>query len=92
MKIAHTRAMVRAALDGRLAEVETVRDGTFGLHVPVSCPNVPEEVLTPRNTWADKKAYDATARELAGRFAENFQQYESYVGEDVSAVAIRPAA
>lgn len=92
MKISHTRAMVSAALDGRLAEVETAQDPNFGLHVPHSCPGVPAEVLTPRNTWADKETYDSTARDLASRFQENFVQYESHVGDSVKAVAIRPAA
>jgi len=91
MKIAHTRAMVRAALDGRLAAAPTTVDPVFGLHVPKSCPDVPDEVLNPRNTWSDKAAYDATAGDLATRFAENFKQYESYVGPEVKAAAIRPA-
>jgi phosphoenolpyruvate carboxykinase (ATP) len=92
MKISHTRAMVRAALDGGLADVETVQDPVFGLHIPQSCPDVPAEVLTPRNTWVDKDAYDATAKDLASRFAENFKQYEAYVDDSVKAVAIRPPA
>ena len=92
MKISHTRAMVRAALDGRLGSAETVQDPTFGLHIPQTCPDVPPEVLTPRNTWADKEGYDSTAKELASRFAENFTQYEEHVGDDVKAAAIRPAA
>jgi len=92
MKIAHTRAMVSAALDCHLAGVETTQDPNFGLHVPQSCPGVPAEVLTPRNTWADKETYDSTTRELASRFQENFVQYESHVSDSVKAVAIRPAA
>jgi len=75
-----------------LAGVETTQDPNFGLHVPQSCPGVPAEVLTPRNTWADKETYDSTARELASRFQENFVQYESHVSDSVKAVAIRPAA
>ncbi len=92
MKIAHTRAMVRAALDGRLGSVPTKPDPVFGLHIPQSCPDVPDEVLNPRNTWSDKAAYDATAKELAARFAENFRQYEGHVDAQVMAAAIRPAA
>jgi phosphoenolpyruvate carboxykinase (ATP) len=72
-----------------LTSVETVQDPIFGLHIPQSCPGVPDEVLTPRNTWADKDAYDATAKDLASRFEENFKKYEDYVGADVKAVAIR---
>jgi len=86
MKIGHTRAMVHAALDGSLRDVQTVADPVFGLHVPQSCPNVPSEVLNPRNTWEDKDAYDRTAVDLARRFRENFKDYEDYVDDDVKAV------
>lgn len=86
MKIAHTRAMVRAALDGSLRDVRTAADPTFGLRVPESCPGVPPEVLNPRNTWQDKDAYDRAAKDLARRFRENFKSYEDYVGEEVKAV------
>ena len=92
MKIAHTRAMVRAALDGRLAQIATAADPTFGLHMPASCPEVPAEVLNPKNTWADKGAYDDMAREVARRFETNFGQFESHVEDAVKACAIRAAA
>jgi phosphoenolpyruvate carboxykinase (ATP) len=88
MAIAHTRAMIRAVLDGALAGVETKPDPVFGLHVPTACPDVPEEVLNPRNTWADKQAYDEAARELAGRFAENFAKYAPHVDDKVRKAAI----
>jgi phosphoenolpyruvate carboxykinase (ATP) len=84
MKIAYTRAMVRAALDGDLAGVPTKQDPIFGLHIPTSVPNVPVEVLTPRNTWSDKDAYDAKARELAARFKKNFEQFASQATNAVS--------
>ena len=92
MAIAHTRAMVRAALDGRLAEVATAPDPHFGLNVPESCPEVPGEVLNPRNTWADPAAYDQTAREVARRFEANFKQFEPHVDARVKAAGIRAAA
>src|SRR3546814_1050088 len=76
MKIAHTRAMIRAALDGRLAKVETRPDPIFGLHVPASCPDVPADVLDPRRTWSDKDAYDSTARALA-RSEEHTSELQS---------------
>jgi len=85
MKIAYTRAMVTAALDGSLAEVETREDPVFGVHVPVSCPGVPAEVLNPRNTWPDKDAYDVAARDLAARFQANFAPYGEYVSDEVRA-------
>jgi phosphoenolpyruvate carboxykinase (ATP) len=92
MRIEHTRALVRAALDGSLAQVPTRAHPAFGMAVPEACPNVPSEVLDPRNTWADKSAYDQTARDLSGRFESNFKQFEAYVGEDVKAAGIYAAA
>jgi phosphoenolpyruvate carboxykinase (ATP) len=88
MDIAHTRAMVRAALDGPLAQVPTARIDAFGLLVPRSCPGVPSEVLDPRATWRDQRAYDRMAREVAKRFETNFKQFEPYVDEKVKAAAI----
>ncbi|MGH9880204.1 MAG: phosphoenolpyruvate carboxykinase (ATP), partial [Pyrinomonadaceae bacterium] len=87
MKIGHTRAMIRAILNGSLSQVETKPDLIFGVNIPVTCPEVPAEVLQPRNTWADKEAYDRQARDLARRFNENFKKYESGVSEGVRAVA-----
>jgi phosphoenolpyruvate carboxykinase (ATP) len=87
MKIAYTRAMIRAILNGKLAEIDTRPDPIFGVHVPVACPGVPGEVLQPRNTWADGEAYDRRARDLARRFNENFRNYESGVSESVRAAA-----
>ncbi|HEV2799840.1 MAG TPA: phosphoenolpyruvate carboxykinase [Pyrinomonadaceae bacterium] len=87
MKIKYTRAMIRAILNGSLAEVETRPDPIFGVGVPVSCPDVPAEVLVPRNTWNDKEAYDRKALELAERFNQNFKKYEDGVSPEVRAVA-----
>ena len=87
MSIQFTRAMIRAILNGSLAEIETKPDPTFGVGVPISCPDVPTEVLTPRNTWPDKNAYDEKARDLARRFNENFKKYADGVSEGVRAVA-----
>jgi phosphoenolpyruvate carboxykinase (ATP) len=87
MKIAHTRAMIRAILNGTLAGIETRPDPVFGVHIPVSCPDVPSEILTPRNTWADKEAYDLKERDLARHFNENFKKYADGVSEAVRRVA-----
>ena len=87
MKISHTRAMIRAILNGSLSQVATRPDPIFGVGVPTSCPEVPAEVLQPRNTWEDKEAYDRQAKDLARRFNENFKKYESGVSEAVRAVA-----
>jgi phosphoenolpyruvate carboxykinase (ATP) len=77
MSLKITRALVNAALDGRLDKVEFVTESAFGLSIPVSCPEVPAEILNPRNSWADKEAYDKTAADLASRFAANFQQFDA---------------
>jgi len=77
MSLKITRALVNAALDGRLSKVEFVTEAAFGLSIPVSCPEVPAEILNPRNAWADKAAYDKTAAELAARFEENFKQFDA---------------
>ncbi|MFO0996863.1 MAG: phosphoenolpyruvate carboxykinase [Alphaproteobacteria bacterium] len=92
MQIAYTRAMVRAALDGSLAQVAKRPDPTFGVHVPEACPDVPADVLNPKNTWSDKHAYDKTAHEVAKRFEANFKQFESQVDDKVKAAAVRAAA
>jgi phosphoenolpyruvate carboxykinase (ATP) len=89
MNIAHTRQMVRAALNGLLEDVPTKTDPTFGFEVPTTCPDVPAEVLWPRDTWADKDAYDRQAQKLAGMFVENFKQFEGRVSEEIKAAGPR---
>lgn len=89
MPIRDTRAMVKAALDGTLAKIETKKDEIFGLHVPVSCPNVAPEVLRPENTWQDKAAYREKAKTLAGKFQNNFKQFDNDVPEEVKKIAIQ---
>jgi len=83
MSIAITRALLAAALDGKLGGVGYDRDPIFNVLVPDSCPGVPSEVLVPRNTWKDKEAYDAKAGQLARLFAKNFEQYADQAGSDV---------
>jgi phosphoenolpyruvate carboxykinase (ATP) len=87
MSIQYTRAMIRAALNGELANVPTRVDPVFGLAVPQECPGVPSQVLNPRDTWADPAAYDAKAQQLAKMFNDNFQKYADGVSE-----AVRKAA
>src|SRR5438067_1075922 len=72
----YTRAMRRALLGGRLAKASFVTESAFGLSIPTSCPDVPSELLNPRNAWRDKNAYDRSANELAERFAKNFEKFE----------------
>jgi phosphoenolpyruvate carboxykinase (ATP) len=88
MPIAATRALLSAALDGRLAGVEFRRDPHFGFAVPVAVPGVETRLLDPRATWADPRAHDAAARRLVAMFAANFAQYEAHVQPDVRACAI----
>jgi phosphoenolpyruvate carboxykinase (ATP) len=73
MKIAYTRAMIRAALSGQLDHVEYTRHPVFNIDVPKSVPGVAVEVLDPRGTWSDKSAYDAQAAKLAKMFVDNFK-------------------
>jgi len=89
MKIAHTRAMINAALGGELDSVAYNHDPIFNLDVPATCPGVPSDVLTPRNTWQDKAAYDTQAKKLAGMFAENFKNFEATASADVKGAGPR---
>jgi phosphoenolpyruvate carboxykinase (ATP) len=75
MSIKHTRALLNAALDGKLAKVKFAQHPVFGFEIPAECPGVPAEVLNPREAWADKKLYDAKCKELAGLFAANFKKF-----------------
>ncbi|NCB29797.1 MAG: phosphoenolpyruvate carboxykinase (ATP), partial [Clostridia bacterium] len=75
MSIKFTRAIVTAALNGDLEKSEFKLDPIFNVLVPTSCPGVPAEVLNPREAWKDKAAYEAKAKDLAGRFVKNFQKY-----------------
>jgi phosphoenolpyruvate carboxykinase (ATP) len=84
MKLSLTRAMLRAALSGALEGGQFTRDPVFGFEVPVSVPEVPQNVLSPRGTWADPKAYDVQAGKLATMFRENFEQYRSQVPDPVA--------
>ena len=85
MKLSYTRAMVTAALNGELEKAEFVTDPYFGVAVPTSCPNVPEELMIPANTWNDKAAYEAKAKELARSFVENFKKYNKMPADVVDA-------
>jgi phosphoenolpyruvate carboxykinase (ATP) len=78
MKLAYTRAMITAALNGELNEVEYTKHPVFCVDMPATCPNVPEEILNPRNTWANKEEYDAKATDLASKFVKNFSKYADF--------------
>jgi phosphoenolpyruvate carboxykinase (ATP) len=76
LSLKHTRALIRAAMEGKLANVEFENDAVFGLAVPKSCPEVPSEVLHPRAAWQDKEAYDVAAQKLQAEFVKNHQKFE----------------
>ena len=83
MKLKYTRAMITQALEGHLDDVEFVQHPIFGLSMPTTCENVPDEVLNPKGTWSDAAAYDAKANELASSFKKNFAQFEDYANEEI---------
>jgi phosphoenolpyruvate carboxykinase (ATP) len=87
MKLAYTRAMITAALEGELDNVAYEAHPVFGMMMPKECPNVPSEILNPRNTWADKNAYDEKAIVLANKFVKNFEKYASGVSAEILAAA-----
>lgn len=89
ISIGHTRALVRAALNGTLVDVPMREDPNFGIAVPTVCPEVPPEVLDPRSTWPDPAAYDAQAKKLAGMFVDNFKKYSEGVADNIKAAGPR---
>lgn len=89
MKLSFTRSMITAAINGELEKVKFETLPVFGLHFPSSCPNVPSEILNPRNTWKDKNSYDAKANSLAVAFVKNFAQYAEYASDEILGAAPR---
>ena len=87
IKLSYTRAMITAALEGKLDNMEYEKDAVFGMLMPKTCPGVPSEVLNPRNTWTDKIYYDVEAKKLAARFVKNFEKYASAASEETASAA-----
>jgi phosphoenolpyruvate carboxykinase (ATP) len=87
MKLGYTRAMITAAMNGKLDSVSFENHPVFGLAMPTSCPDVPTELLNPKDTWADKNKYDATAEKLAKSFVNNFEKYADNANEEILAAA-----
>jgi phosphoenolpyruvate carboxykinase (ATP) len=83
MKLSYTRAMITAALEGKLDYVAYETHPVFGLAMPQTCPNVPSHLLNPRNTWADKSAYDTKANELAHAFNKNFERFAAHASDEI---------
>lgn len=87
IKLSYTRAMITAAMQGELDNVEYQVQPVFELAIPKSCPNVPSEILNPKDTWADKASFDETANSLASKFVKNFEQYEAQSNEAIKSAA-----
>jgi phosphoenolpyruvate carboxykinase (ATP) len=83
ISIRHTRALLNAALSGKLDDVTYKQDPIFGFEVPEHCPGVPDEVLEPSSSWSDKKEYDRRYKDLAMRFRQNFGKFESQTPREV---------
>jgi len=79
--------MITAALKGELDSVDFVNHGVFGIAVPQSCPNVPSEILNPKNTWEDPVLYDTKATELAHKFEANFAKFAAFANAEILAGA-----
>lgn len=91
MKLSYTRAMITAALTGKLDAVKYANLPIFGLQMPVECPDVPAEILNPRNTWKSKEAYDTTANKLAASFIKNFEQYADAANDEIMSASPKAA-
>jgi phosphoenolpyruvate carboxykinase (ATP) len=87
MKLSYTRAMITAAMTGQLDNVSYEAHPVFGVLMPTTAPNVPSEILIPRNTWADKEAYDKKANELAQLFVKNFAKYADQANDEIRSAA-----
>lgn len=90
MKLSYTRAMITAALNGELDQVEFEKHPVFGMLMPKMCPGVPKELLHPRYTWADRAAYDQAASKLAEMFIQNFEKYAAGVSNEILQSAPNP--
>ena len=86
--ISHTRTLIQNVIDGKLSTVPHRIDPYFGLAIPTVCPDVPQEILLPKNTWADKQAYDQTAHLVMKRFEVNFRQFANDVDESIPVVGM----
>ncbi len=91
MNLNYTRAMITAALEGKLNNVEYTTHRVFGLAMPNECPGVPSEILSPRTTWKDEAAYMSKAQWLAEAFNKNFEKYASFANEEILAAAPKTA-
>ena len=84
--------MIRAAMNGELDNVDYSEHPIFGVNMPTTCPNVPDELLDPKNTWENKSAYDDNANKLSDLFNENFEKFSNKANEDILAAAPKSSA
>jgi phosphoenolpyruvate carboxykinase (ATP) len=87
MKLSYTRAMITAAIEGKLDNVVFDKLPVFNLSIPTNCEGVPSEILNPRNTWSDVSEYDRACTSLANEFVENFRQFQDGTSEDILSAA-----
>ena len=87
IKLSYTRSLITAALTGQLDKVEYGTTPYFKLNFPKTCPNVPSEILEPKNAWKDKDAFNQTAQQLAASFVKNFDQYAGAANAEILAAA-----
>ncbi|MCB0839293.1 MAG: phosphoenolpyruvate carboxykinase (ATP) [Bacteroidetes bacterium] len=87
VELSFTRAMIKAALNGALDHVEYQEHPVFGLHIPKTCPDVPNAILNPRDTWRNEEKYDEVAKDLAKRFIKNFEKYADQASAEIKAAA-----
>jgi phosphoenolpyruvate carboxykinase (ATP) len=92
IKLKYTRSLITAALTGDLDHVDYIQTPFFGLNTPVSCPDVPSELLYPRNAWPNKDMFDQKASELAEKFVKNFEQYADFASDEIKAASPRVVA
>ncbi|MFN5318495.1 MAG: phosphoenolpyruvate carboxykinase (ATP) [Bacteroidia bacterium] len=92
IKLSYTRALISAALQGKLDNVTYETTPFFGLHAPKTCPNVPSELLFPRDAWPNKEMFDQKAAELAGKFIRNFEQYAEFASDEIKAASPKAVA
>ena len=83
ISLKYTRAMITAILNGELKDADYTKHEVFGLNMPTACSNVPSEILSPKNTWGNKDAYDAKANELADAFNKNFAQFADNANAEI---------
>jgi phosphoenolpyruvate carboxykinase (ATP) len=83
IKFAYIRAMITAALDGKLDQVNYLKRNVFGAQMPTACPGVPSSLLNPKKTWNNPHKFDETAKKLTAQFNENFKIYESFANDEI---------